>query len=87
MFEGDIGHRRSVAVLCIYNVIRSGVTLRTVFMVRRPVLYVPVRLHPVLWSHIGTLMRLLPAEPHRIPQDFYSPLSVSVERSYRPCVR
>ena len=26
--------------------------------------YVPVRVSPMLWSHMGTLMRFLSAEPH-----------------------
>ena len=42
--------------------------------------------HAVLWSPIGILMRLLAAEP-AVPKDLYSPLSVSVERSCRPCIR
>ena len=43
-------------------------------------------LHAVLWSHIGTLMRILAAGP-AVPQDFYSPHIVPLEQSCSPRIR
>ena len=61
VFECDIAHRRSVAVLCLLYKIRCNPV--------RPlnVLYLDhmcqCGLHVVIWSHIGTLMHRLTAEP------------------------
>ena len=52
VFECDIAHCRSVAVLCMLCKIRFMLYTRTV-----------CALHAVLWSHIGTLMHRLAAEP------------------------
>ena len=60
----DLAHRRSVAVLCMLHKIRCN-SMHPLYGAL-PVPYVPVRLHAVLLSHIGTLMRLLAAEPFSI---------------------
>ena len=58
VFECNIFNRRSVAVLCMLYKIRCTLLM---------VLYLEVMcqcgLHAVLWSHIGTLMHRLTAEP------------------------
>ena len=64
VFECDIAHRRSVAILCIC--IRSGATRCTLLMVLFPDRMCQCGLHAVLWSHIGSLMRCLVAEPRSI---------------------
>ena len=66
VFQCDIVHRRSVAVLCMLYKIRSNPIRCTLSMV--PFLWRMCRcgLHAALWSHIGTLMRLLAAEPRCI---------------------
>ena len=61
VFECDISHRRSVAVLCIF--MRSGVTRCTLLMVLYLDRMCQCGLHAVLWSHIGTLLHRLAAEP------------------------
>ena len=62
VFKCDIAHCRSVAVLCICF-IRSGVTRCTLLMVLYLDHMCQCGLHAVLWSHIGTLMHRLAAEP------------------------
>ena len=52
VFECDLTHRRSVAVLCMLCKIRCNS------------MHSRCELHATLWSHIGTLM-LLPAAEHR----------------------
>ena len=44
------------------------------------------RLHAVLWSHIATLVYFCtsPLQNFAVPQDFYSPLSISLEWSGWP---
>ena len=61
VFECDISHRRSVAVLCMLYKIRCN-SVHPLYGAL-PGLYVPTLLHAVLWSHIGTLMHRLAAEP------------------------
>ena len=61
VFECDIAHRRSVAVLCMLHNIRYN-PMHPLYDAL-PGQYVPVRLHSVPWSHIGVLMRHLAAEP------------------------
>ena len=61
VFECDISHRRSVAVLCMLYKIRCNPVHPLNGALFGP--YVPVRLHAVLWSHIGTLVHRLAAEP------------------------
>ena len=73
VFERDIAHRRSVAVLCMLCKIGCSVhplyvhplygTLCTLSMV--PYMYPMCQcgLHAVLWSHIGIFMLILAAEP------------------------
>ena len=56
VFECDISYRRSVAVLCTLYKIRCNPVLSLVRVCQRG-------LHAVLWSHIGTLMHRLAAEP------------------------
>ena len=51
----------SVAVLCVLYKIRCEDMHPLNGALPEP--YVPVRLHAVLWSHIGTLMHRLAAEP------------------------
>ena len=59
VFECDHAHRRQYYVCCT----RSGVTRCTLFVVLFLCRMCRCWLHAVLWSHIGTLMRLLAAEP------------------------
>ena len=61
VFECDLAHLRSVAVLCMLHKIRCN-SMHPLYGAL-PVPYVPVRLHALLLSHIDTLMRLLAAEP------------------------
>ena len=60
VFECDIAHRRSVSVLCMRYKIRCNPMHPLYGALPDP--YAPVRVTCVLWSHIGTLMRLA-AEP------------------------
>ena len=61
VFECDISHRRSVAVLCMLHKIRCNPvqSLNSAL----PDRMCQLGLHAVLWSHIGTLMHRLDAEP------------------------
>ena len=61
MFGCDISHRRSVAVLCMLYKIRCNPVHYLSGALSGP--YVPAWVHAVLWSHIGTLMHRLAAEP------------------------
>ena len=61
VFECDISHRRSAAILCM--IYKIGVTLCTLLMVLSLDRKCQRGLHAVLWSHIGTLMHRLAAEP------------------------
>ena len=62
VFECDISHRRSVAVLCMLYKIRCNPVHPLNGALPGP--YVPARVtRAVLWSHIGTLMHRLAAEP------------------------
>ena len=58
MFECDISHRRSVAVLCILHKIRC-----TRLMMRYLGRMCQCGLHAVPWWHIGILMHHLATEP------------------------
>ena len=75
VFECDIAHRRSVAILCMLYKIRCDQVHPLNGVLPGP--YVPVRLHAVLWSHIDSFMRLLAAEPRSTAGPFF-PLSVSL---------
>ena len=57
MFECDISHCRSVAVLCMMYYIRCNHMYPLYGAI--PVPYVQCGLQAVLWSHIGTVMPLL----------------------------
>ena len=62
VFECDIAHRRSVAVMCMLYKIRCN----PVHPLNGAAGYTQphkCRLHAVLWSHISTLMHCLAAEP------------------------
>ena len=61
VFDCDIAHRRSVAVLCMLYKIRCHPMHPHNDALRGP--YVQNELHAVPWSHIGTLMHRLAAEP------------------------
>ena len=65
VFECDIAHRRSVAVLCMLYKIRCNPVLYPVNLFME--LYLDhmckCGLHDVLWSHICTLMNRVAAEP------------------------
>ena len=61
VFECDISHRRSVAVLCMFY--KIGVTRCTLLMVPYLDRMCQCGLHAVIWSHIGTFMHRLAAEP------------------------
>ena len=63
VFECDIAHRRSVAVLCMLYKIRCNPVLLMMLYLDRMCQY---GFHAVLWSHLGTLMRFLVAEPRSI---------------------
>ena len=68
--------------------IRSGVTRCTLLIVLYLGGMCQCGLHAVLWSHIGTLMHRLAAEPcSTAGQDFYSLLGVPLERSCQPRIR
>ena len=61
VFECDVAHRRSVAVSCmLYNIRHNQIHPLYGAL---PGTCVPVRLHAVLWSYIGTLRCLLAADP------------------------
>ena len=68
MFECDLAHRRSVAVLCMLYKIRCN-TMNPLCGAL-PVPYVPVTVtrgaHRFTYAHIGSLMRRLAAEPSSI---------------------
>ena len=70
VFECDIAHRRSVAVLCMPYKVRCSPKHH--FYGALPVPYEAVR---VLGSHIGMLQN------HAVLHNFYFPLSVFVEQS------
>ena len=79
VFECDLAHRRSVAVLCMLHKIRCN-SMHPLYGARS-VPYVPVLVtRGAVIAHRYTL-RLLAAEPLSTP-DIYSLVSVSVERSY-----
>ena len=61
VFECDIAHRRSVAVLCMLYKIRCNPMHLLNDALPGP--YVQVRVTRCAWSHIGILMRHLAAEP------------------------
>ena len=61
VFECDVAHRRSVAILCLLYKIRC--TLLMVLFLDR---LCQCGLHAVLSSHIGSLLRFLAAEPRSI---------------------
>ena len=44
-------------------------------------------LHAVLWSHIRTLICASSLQNLVVPQDFHFPVSISVVRSWWPCIR
>ena len=72
VIEGDIDHRRSVAVLCMLYKIRCNLMHPLNDALPGP--YVPVQAQAVPWSHIGILMHCLAAEPRSTAV----PLSVSL---------
>ena len=79
VFECNIALRRSVAVLCMLYKIRCNPVHPLNGALPGP--YVPMRVtHAVFWSHIGTLMHRLVAEP-RSTAGLYSPLVVPLEQS------
>ena len=86
VFECDIAHRRSVAVLCMLMLYKIRCNPVYPLNGALPGPYVPVPLHVVLWSHVGTLMHRRAAEPHST-EDFYSLLGVPLERSCYPHIR
>ena len=61
VFDCDISHRRSVAVLCMLYKIRCN--LCTLLMVLYLDRMCQRGLHAVLWTYIGILMHRLAAEP------------------------
>ena len=73
VFECDIAHSRSVAVLCMLYKIRCNQS--TLLMVLYLDRIRQCGLHAVVWSHIGILMRRFAAEP-RNTVGLYSPLCV-----------
>ena len=85
VFESDIARCRSVVLLCMLDKIRCNPThpLYSALLVYRVCQW---GLHTVVWSHIRILMLLLAAEP-RTTERLLIPLSVSVERSCRLCIR
>ena len=86
VFEWDISHRRSVAALqMLYKINCNQICI--LFMGLYQGSMCQCELHSLLRSHIGTLMRLLAAEPRIVRQDFYSLVSISVERSWCPRIR
>ena len=80
VFECDIAHHRSVAVLCMLYKIRCNQMHPLNGALPGPYMC-QCWLYAVLWSHIGTLMHRLVAEPRSTACLFFSPLSVPLERS------
>ena len=78
VFECDISHRRSVAVLCMLYKIRCNPVHPLNGALPGP--YAPVRVTSCAMVYIGTLMHRLAAEPCST-EDFYSLLGVPLERS------
>ena len=82
VFEYDIAHRRSLAVLCM------------LLKIRHPLCgALPVHgmcqsgLHAMLWLHIGIPICVSSLQTHAVGlRDFYFLLSVPVERSCLPCI-
>ena len=62
VLECDIAHLRSDST--VYAGEDHGVTLYILFMVLSLCRMCQCGLHAVLWSHIGILLRILPAEPY-----------------------
>ena len=79
VFECDIDHRRSVAVLCmLYKIMCNPMNPLNDEL---PGPYVPVRVTRGAWSHIGTYLCATSLQNLAVPQDFCFPLSVPLERS------
>ena len=68
VFECDLAHCRSVAVLCVLYKIRCNL-LHPLYG-SLPVQYVPVRVHAALWSHIGALFAVNRSLPALLYQSF-----------------
>ena len=86
VFECDIAHRRSVAVLCMLYKIRCNLVHPRNGALPRP--YVPVRVTrgARVTTHRYTLMHRLAAEPRSIAARTFIPLSVSVWNDLaKPC--
>ena len=81
VFECDIAHRRSVAVLCMRYKIRCNLMHPLNGALPGPYMC-QCGFHSVLWSLNGTPMHRIAAE-HRstLQYNFYSPLGVPLERS------
>ena len=76
VFECDLAHRRSVAVLCMLYKIRCN----PLHPLHGPP-YVPVRVTRGIHLCTSSLQNLA------VSQDFYSLVSISVERPYGPRIR
>ena len=70
VFDSDITHRRSMAILLMLYKIRCNPVNPLNGALPGP--YVPVRVHAVLWSHICSLMRFRGAEPHSTAGPLFS---------------
>ena len=66
---------------------RSGVTRCTFFMVLYRVPYVPVRVTTLCFGCSSVYVCASSLQNITVPQDYYSPLSFSVEPSCWPCIR
>ena len=80
VFECDIAHRRSVVVLCMLYKIRCNPMHPINDALPGP--YVPVRVtRGALVAHRHAYLSATSMQNFAVPQDFYSPLSVPLERS------
>ena len=83
VFECDIAHRRSVALLCMLFKIRFNPC--TLLMVSYLDHMYQCWLHAVLWSHIGALMHRLAAEPRSTAELLFPSLCPSGTILLTPC--
>ena len=82
--ECNSSHRRSIALLCMLYKIRSNLIRCTLFIAFYLCRMCQYGLHAVLWSLTGFAPNRCRTSPER---GRLLSISVSLERSYRPCIR
>ena len=85
VFECDIAHRRSVAVLCMLYKIRCNPMHPLTAALNRP--YVPVRGYTRCAGHTSVYLCAVSLQNLAVPHDFYSHLSVLLGSSCWPRIR